>query len=56
MADWTPDQIMRGIAAALRECDFKAAVSLLHMLAVKDPESARKIHDAVMAAAGAGER
>lgn len=47
MSDYTPAQIMAAISAALREGDMEAAASLVRMLAVKDPASARLIVDAV---------
>lgn len=56
MADLTPDQIMDAIALAIRDREFPAVVSLLHMLAAKDPDSAKMILRAVTAAAGAGKR
>lgn len=41
--DWTPGQIMRAISMALDLRDMPAVISLLHRLAVKDPESAAAI-------------
>lgn len=52
MPDYTPDQIMHAIAGAISDHDFPATVSLLRMLAVKDPVSAQKIYDAVLMEAG----
>jgi hypothetical protein len=45
--DYTVGQIMDAISAALRDGVLEAAVSLLHMLAVKDPESAQAIYDTI---------
>lgn len=46
-SDYTPAQIMTAISAALNEGDMPAVVSLLRLLAVKDPTSAQMILDAI---------
>lgn len=45
--DYTADQICDGIASALKERDFPAVVSLLTMLAVRDPARAQVVYDAM---------
>ena len=47
--DWTPAQIMGAISLAIRAEDLKAAIGLLHMLAVKDPHQAEILYDALKA-------
>lgn len=42
--DWTPGQILRAISMAR---DMEAVVSLLHRVAVKDPEAAGVIVTAI---------
>ena len=46
-ADYTPAQIMAGISSAMGENDMPAVVSLLKMLAAKDPDSAQAILDMI---------
>jgi hypothetical protein len=41
--DWSAGQIMRAVSMALDLGDMEAVVSLLHRLAVKDPEAAAAI-------------
>ncbi len=47
----TSEQLMEGIARALKARDFPAAVALLHVLAVVDPASAETICEAIEALA-----
>ncbi len=45
----TAEQLMDGIARALKALDFEAAVALLRVLAVVDPASAETICQAIEA-------
>lgn len=45
--DWTAAQIMAAMSLALRKSDMPAVSALLHMLALKDPASARLLMDAI---------
>lgn len=45
--DWTAAQIMKAISMALELRDMEAVISLLHRLAVKDPEAAGAIVTAI---------
>lgn len=45
----TAEQLMDGIARALKAHDFEAAVALLHALAVVDPASAEIIYETIEA-------
>ena len=49
MADdqYTPAQIEEGIANALKARDFPAVVSLLKMLALRDPHRAQVVYDSM---------
>ena len=50
MADgYTADQITAGIAEAVKARDFPAVVSLLKMLAFRDPRQAEVVYDSTMA-------
>ena len=50
MADgYTAEQITAGIAEAVKVRDFPAVVSLLKMLAVRDPAKAQVVYDSMMA-------
>ena len=51
--DWTPGQIMKAISLALEMRDMQAVISLLHRLAVKDPETAGVIVEAIKRGAAA---
>ena len=52
----TPDDLCKGIAAALASRDLKGAVALLTVLAFADPRKARTVHDMVLAACEGDER
>jgi hypothetical protein len=45
----SPEQIMGGIAKAVKAHDFEAVNSLLRLLAVKDPEQAEVVYKAMLA-------
>ncbi len=45
----TPEQLMEGMARALKAQDFEAAVALLRILAVVDPRSAETICETIEA-------
>ena len=49
MADYTPEQITAGIAEAVKARDFPAVVSLLKMLAVRDPRQAEVVYESMLA-------
>ena len=49
VSDYTPAQIEEGIAAALRARDFPAVVSLLKMLACRDPYRAQVVYESMTA-------
>lgn len=53
MADYTSEQLLDGIAKALKARDFPAVAALLKMLAVKDPAAAETVYDVITAAAEA---
>ena len=48
----TAEQLMDGIARALKAQDFEAVVALLHALAVVDPASAETICETIEALPG----
>lgn len=55
MADeYTADQIEQGIASAIKAHDFPAVVSLLKMLAVRDPRRAEVVYEAMKAVLPSG--
>jgi hypothetical protein len=43
MSDFTTDEVLAAIHAALKARDMPAVVGLLHVLAVKDPAAAEAI-------------
>jgi hypothetical protein len=45
--EWTADQITEAIALAIRAHDFKAAVSLIRLLAVRDPRRAEVVFESI---------
>lgn len=45
--DYTPDEIMDAIAAALKDGNLEAAAAMMHLLALVDPGAAKAIHDFV---------
>ena len=45
--DYTPDEIMDAISAALKNGNLEATASLMHLLALVDPGAAQAIHDFV---------
>ena len=47
VSDYTPAQIEEGIANALKARDFPAVVSLLKMLALRDPYRAQVVYDSM---------
>lgn len=49
-AGYTRDQICRGIVEAIKAHDFPAVISLLKMLAVKDPGAAEVVYQSMHAA------
>ena len=49
VSDYTPAQIEEGIANALKARDFPAVVSLLKMLACRDPYRAEVVYGAMTA-------
>ena len=49
MAEYTATQIEEGIAEALKARDFPAVVSLLKMLACRDPYRAEVVYGAMTA-------
>ena len=49
-AEYTAEQITAGIAVAVKAHDFPAVVSLLKMLAVRDPRQAQVVHESMLAA------
>ena len=55
VSDCTPAQIEAGIALAIKEHDFPAVVSLLKMLAVRDPRRAEVVYGSMMAVLDAGD-
>ena len=61
VSDYTPAQIEEGIANALKARDFPAVVSLLKMLALRDPHRAKVVYESmttvldIMSAAREGE-
>ncbi len=50
----TAEQVMEGIANAIKARDFEAAVTLLKVLAVKDPHQAEVVYGSMMAVLDAG--
>jgi len=50
--EFTPDQIMEGIASALRERRLDVIPGLLKLLAVQDPDRAQSVLDAFDVASG----
>ncbi len=46
---YTAEEITKGIANAIEARDFPAAVSLLKMLAVRDPHRAEVVYESMMA-------
>jgi hypothetical protein len=56
MAEFTADQIMQGISAAIKARDFEAVVALIKMLAIVDPQQAEIVYESMLAVLGsAGE-
>jgi hypothetical protein len=52
----TAEHVMGGIAKAVKAHDFEAAITLLRLLAVKDPHQAERVYEAIAAVlAGGGE-
>lgn len=51
----TPEQVMGGIAKALKAHDFEAVITLLRVLAVKDPHQAGIVYEAMAAVLAGGE-
>jgi len=49
MPDFTAEQITAGIAEAVKARDFPAVVSLLKMLALKDPAQAEVVYQSMLA-------
>ena len=49
MPEYTTDQITAGIAEAIKAKDFPAVVSLLKMLALKDPHQAEVVYESMLA-------
>ena len=47
VSDYTPAQIEEGIAEALKARDFPAVVSLLKMLALRDPHRAKVVYESM---------
>ena len=45
----TPEQVMAGIAKAIQAHDFEAVITLLKVLAVKDPRQAEVVYESMMA-------
>lgn len=43
--EFTPDQIEHGIACAVKERNFEVIPGLVKLLAVQDPERARRVLD-----------
>ena len=54
MAEYTTGQIEAAIAEAIRAHDFPAVVSLLKMLALRDPHRAEFVYEAMLAVLDAG--
>ena len=54
MAELTAAQITEGIAAAIRAHDFEAAISLLRLLAAKDPHGAGVVYESMLAVLDTG--
>ncbi len=52
--EYTATQIEDGIAEAVKARDFPAVVSLLKMLAIRDPHRAEFVYEAMMAVLDAG--
>lgn len=48
MSEFTDDQILDAIAAAVGAQDMPAAAGLIRMLAVQAPDKAQQIYDAVV--------
>lgn len=46
---YTDDQIVDAIPGAIAECNFRAVIGMIHMLALRDPERARRILDSISA-------
>ena len=61
VSDYTPTQIEEGIAEAVKARDFPAVISLLKMLALRDPHRAEVVYESmttvldIMSAAAEGE-
>jgi len=58
VAEFTSEQIIQGIAAAIREHDFKVVPGLIKLLALQDPVQAQDLLESmkhVMAARGIGD-
>lgn len=52
--EFTSEQILEGIARAISERNFDAAIAMVRLLAVQDPAAAQAIADTVtLAASGA---
>jgi hypothetical protein len=47
--DYSADQITAGIAEAVKARDFPAVVSLLKLLALRDPRQAAVVYESMMA-------
>lgn len=49
MSEYTPEQLTEAIASAIRDRDFPVIPYLVTLLAVKDPEAAQQVLDAIEA-------
>jgi hypothetical protein len=54
--EFTSQQILDGIAQAISERNFDAAISLTRLLAVQDPDAAQSVVDVVTLAASGSSR
>jgi len=45
----TPEQVMEGIANAVKARDFEAVITLLKVLAIKDPRQAEVVYESMLA-------
>ena len=45
----SPEQVMTGIANAIKARDFEAVIALLKVLAIKDPHQAEIVYTAMLA-------
>lgn len=49
MAEFTAEQIMQGISAAIKAHDFPAVIALIKMLAIVDPQQAELVYESMLA-------